>query len=87
VRALKVHIEGSLYLESDEMQFILKEYTGATDKNGRELYKTLGYFPDIRSAVKFLLKRKIMQSTATTLKELLQEVESIHRDIESRITV
>jgi hypothetical protein len=84
---LKVQIEGNLYLESDEMQFILKEYTGSRDKYGRELYKTLGYFSDIRSAVRHLLKRRIMQSTATTLKELLQEVESIRRDIESRITV
>jgi hypothetical protein len=84
---LKVHIEGNLYLESDDLQFVIKEYTGAKDKTGRELYRALGYFTDIRSAIRFLLKKKIMQSTASTLSELLQDVERIHRDINTRIKV
>jgi len=48
---VKVQIEDNLYLESDEYQFIIKEYTGKTDGTGRELYKTHGYFPTLKSAL------------------------------------
>ena len=84
---MKVHIEGSMYLESDAMQFILKDYTGSTDKNGNELYKTLGYFPKIESAIKHLIKVKLMQSTAHTLGELYTELQSIRQFVESRLEV
>jgi hypothetical protein len=84
---MKVHIEGNLYLESDGLQFIIKEYTGKRDNLGRDLYKVHGYFSDLKSVFKHLVKMKVMQSTAQTLSELLQEVEHIERYIESRLSV
>ena len=36
---MKVHIENNLYIESDGMQYILKEYTGKTAENGTPLFK------------------------------------------------
>ena len=30
---MKIHIENNIYLESDEQQFLLKEYTGNTYTN------------------------------------------------------
>ncbi|UED70760.1 hypothetical protein [Brevibacillus sp. HD3.3A] len=84
---MKVQIEGNLYLESDDMQFIIKEYNGKKDATGRELYKTHGYFPSVQSAVKHLVKMKVMQSTAQTLSELHQDALRIEQYVESQLTV
>jgi hypothetical protein len=88
---MKVCIENNLYLESDERQFVLKEYTGkqSVGKNGEvtDLFKTIGYYTDIRAAINKLVQMKIMESTSTTLGELLAEVESIRGYIESKVTV
>lgn len=83
---MKVHIEGNLYLESDSLQFIIKEYNGKTDKNGNALYKTHGYFNSVQNAMHHLVKMKIMQSTATTLKELIASVDDIRKFIEERVS-
>ncbi|MFD0710600.1 hypothetical protein [Paenibacillus sp. GCM10027626] len=84
---MKVQIEGNIYLESDALQFILKEYTGATtvgpEGKEREIFKTIGYFTGIEYALKHFLKLKIMASTASTLRELLQEVREIRQYIET----
>ena len=89
---MKIQIEGSLYLESDGMQFILKEYTGKQSVNKKtgdstDLYKTHGYFPTVKSAFEKVVKMKIMDSTATTIGELLEELENIRQYIESKVTV
>ena len=85
---MKVQIENNFYRESDAMQFILKEYTGAitTDKDGkeREVSKTIGYYTNVQSALKKFLTMKIMDSTATTLRELHDEIGSIREYIESK---
>ncbi|ANY71679.1 hypothetical protein BBD41_03265 [Paenibacillus ihbetae] len=88
---MKVCIENNLYLESDGQQFIIKEYTGkqSVSEGGKttDIYKTIGYFPTIRSALNKLVKMKVMDSTAQTLGQLLQEVEGIRQYIESKVTV
>lgn len=84
---MKVCIENNLYIESDGMQFIVKEYTGKQDKNENDLYKTHGYYPTVEGALKKVVKMKVMDSTAQTLGELLAEVESIRGYIESKVTV
>ncbi|MMZ43841.1 hypothetical protein D1872_54090 [compost metagenome] len=89
---MKIQIEGSLYLESDAIQFILKEYTGKQSVNKKtgdstDLYKTHGYFPTVKSALEKVVKMKIMDSTATTIGGLLEELEDIRQYIESKVTV
>jgi len=84
---MKVHIEGNLYLESDELSFIIREYTGKTDKQGKKLCKTHGYFNSIQAAVKHIVKMKVKESTANTLSELIQDVERIEQWIESKLSV
>lgn len=79
-------VEKSLYLESDEFQFILKRYNGRTSvdkKSGKEidLYDTLGYFTNIHFALNKLMKMKIMQSTAANLDELLIDIKRIEYEI------
>lgn len=82
---MKVQIERNLFLESDGMQYILKEYTGTTDKNGKELYNAKGYYGDVQSAMRGLLKFKIMESTATTLNGLVEDMRRLKEYFESRI--
>lgn len=69
------------------MQFIIKEYTGNLDKHGNEIYNTKGYYGSLEGAVKGLLKVRLLESTATTLKELVEDVRRLKADIESAIGV
>ncbi|GIP55926.1 hypothetical protein [Paenibacillus vini] len=84
---MKVQIEGQLYLESDERQFVIKQYNGKVDDKGKELFQAKGYFSSIEGAIKHLVKMKLMESTSTTLGELLREIESIKGYIESKVTI
>lgn len=89
---MKVQIEGNIYLESDSMQFILKEYTGAVsvDKNtGKEteVYNTIGYFTNVQSALMRLLRMKLMSSTVGTLDALLIDMKRIEYEIKKTWSV
>jgi hypothetical protein len=89
---MKVQIENNLYIESDSLQYIIKEYTGkvSTDeKTGKEteLYNTLGYYTNVKSCVKHILNMKIKESTASTLSELLEDVKRIESYIESKVAI
>jgi hypothetical protein len=88
---MKVQIEGNLYIESDALQFIIKEYTGkvSTDKEGKEteLYNIHGYYTNVQSCIKRLVTMKIKESTASTLSELLEDVKRIEQYIESKVTI
>jgi hypothetical protein len=79
---MKVQVEDKLYIESDERQFILKQYTGKFDKNGSELFKPLGYFGTVNQALKHLVKLNIMKSNVKTIGELIEEVERIEKKID-----
>lgn len=83
---MKVHIEGNLFLESDERQFIIKEYSGKMDGTGKEMFKSLGYYPTIEQALKGFVNMKIKQSTASTLSELIQDVKRIELYIKSKLS-
>lgn len=83
---MKVHIEGNLFLESDERQFIIKEYSGKIDTTGKELFKALGYYPTVQQALKSFVNMKVKQSTASTLSELVQDVKSINLYIDSKLS-
>jgi hypothetical protein len=82
---MKIHVEDKLYIESDDMQYILKQYSGKFDKEGKETYKTLGYFPTLQQVVKHLIKLNIMKSNAETLKELLEDITRIEKRIKELI--
>lgn len=75
---------GDLYLESDSMQFILREYREQRlDKHGKETQTVLnvGYFTNIVSALNHVIKMKVMQSTAQTLSALREDIQRIEADI------
>lgn len=81
---MKVHIDGGLYLESDAMQYILKDYTGRTDKEGRDVYNVLGYFGSIEGAIQKLVDLKIRESKADNLGQLLLDLNEVRSYITSR---
>lgn len=84
---MKVHIEKKLYLETDNLQYLIKEYSGKTNDKGEETYKTLGYFGQLQPAIKFLIKMKIRESTATNLKELMEDVQRIEDWVHVKVRV
>jgi hypothetical protein len=90
VDRMKVQIEGNLYLESDGLEFTIKKYGNPYTNNKGELIEpstTSGHFSNVHSAIKYLVKMKIMESTATDLKGLLESVEGIREYIEERVRV
>ena len=70
---------GQLYLESDSMQFILRQYWIGKDKDGapKESSKTLGYYPSISSVLNHAFKMRIMESQATTIAELKKDFDEL----------
>lgn len=86
---MKIHIENNIYLESDEQQFLLKEYTGNTytNKKGEEVetYKNLGYYGTIEHAIKGIINKKLLKSNATTLMELRNDVSNLKEMIDKKI--
>lgn len=82
---MKVHIENNLYLESDGMQFIIKEYTGTIGKDGKEISRSKGYFGSVESALQHVLKMKVMESTANDLKTLIEDVRALQQYIKNKI--
>lgn len=71
--------KGQLYLESDSMQFILREYWIGTNKDGepKESSKTLGYYPSIASVLTHAFKMRIMESQANDLAELVKDYQEL----------
>ncbi|GIN22589.1 hypothetical protein [Siminovitchia fordii] len=86
---MKVHIEKNLYLESDGIGFSIREYTGKNfTKDGKEIPKVHGNYSTVKSAINHgLIKMKVMESTATTLKELAEDLERIEKFIVSKLNV
>lgn len=85
---MKIHIEGNVFIESDEHQFILKRYGNTyINKEGEEVqnYTVIGYYPTVEQAINSLIKKKLLNSQATTLKELKEDVESIREFVKSKI--
>jgi hypothetical protein len=79
---MKVLIQDNIYIVSDERQYVLKEFTGQFDKKGNEVVKILGYFGKVSQALKHVVKMNIMKSDATTLRELVADIEQIDNRIE-----
>lgn len=84
---MKVQIEGKLYIESDDRQFVIKEYNGKFDDKGKELFKTVGYYTSVKDCLTRFLTLKIKESTAATLTELREDIIRVERYIEKVMPV
>lgn len=78
-------IERALYLESDVMQFVLTSYSEKVNDKGELVTNSTchGYFPSIHHALNHVLKMKIMDSTATTIAELRDDLQSIKESLKA----
>lgn len=85
---MKIQVEEKLFIESDDLQFIIKKYSGNFDKKTeKETYKTLGYFSTLKQAVKHLIKLQCMESTVTTFQQLFDELDRIENKFDNLINL
>ncbi|WP_205135251.1 hypothetical protein [Virgibacillus halotolerans] len=78
---MKVKIKGSIYLENDSFQYILKKYSGKTDKKGVPTYEILGYFSSLEASIMKIFRMKISESKAKDLKELRKDIQIANDEI------
>jgi len=84
---MKIAVGNNTFIESDTRQFIVKKYTGAIDKEGNEISTSLGYYNTLGRVIKGLVKTKLLESEATTIKELLETLNRIEKEIDDLIKV
>ncbi|OPH61837.1 hypothetical protein BC351_00935 [Paenibacillus ferrarius] len=87
---MKVEIEPNLFIESDTHGYQVVKYTGYRfDKKLNrdvETYNVLANFQTVKGCAKWIsLSLKVKESTAATLKELVQDVKRIEKYIENKI--
>lgn len=84
---LKIQVAENTYIGSDSLQYIIKKYTGATDKEGKEISTSLGYFTTLNATLKYLTQMKLKESEATNIKELLIDLKRIEQEIDDLLHV
>lgn len=82
---MKVQIEGNLYIEGDDRNIEVRKYAGRKDKKtDKELYTTHGYFKSVEQALDKVIKMKLAESQATTLKELSEDMKATRKWLEDK---
>lgn len=88
---MKIHIENNLYIESDERQYILKQYGKPyTDKKTGELVTpstNIGYYMTVQQALRGVVQMKVKECTATDLKGLIQHVQSVEEWVKEKVAI
>lgn len=83
---MKIQIKDRLYLESDDMQFVIKRYNETPNPKNGELGSTaIGYYPRVEQAMNAVVNLLIRQSDATTFEKLVSDVADIRAMIASKI--
>lgn len=81
---MKIKLEKNIYLESDSRQYMLKKYKKTKDKETGEtkyFVSDTTYHPTIAQVVRSMLNRKVRDSTAATLKEMMDEYTRIEKEM------
>jgi len=86
---MKIDINEKYRIQSDSVQIMVivkGTVTKAGSKHlGEESTSTLGYFRTIQQAIKCILHQQILDSDATTLKQLRAEILRFEAEIEAAI--
>lgn len=83
---MKIQIKDRVYLESDEMQFVIKRYNEKPNEKTGELGSAImGYYPKVEQALNAIVNMLIRQSDATTFEQLVADVAEIRALIASKI--
>lgn len=77
-------VKGKIFIESDSMQFIIKIYNGKIDGKGNEVYDNKGFYTTPTGALRAVIRMKVHESTATTLKELVTDMRRIEQFVKSK---
>jgi hypothetical protein len=86
---LRVHVEGDIYISGDRFGYTLEEkrVTKTGENAGKELYMAISHHGTIAGCCSGLLKKKISESTATTLKELVSQIGQFEEEIKAAVKV
>lgn len=82
---MKIKLEKNTYLESDQWQYILRKYSRKRDEKTGEMKESVlnsTYHPTVQTAIKKIFREKVRESTATNMKDLLNEIERIENKID-----
>lgn len=83
----RVHIENDIYMTVEHLNVTLEKRTvfKSGDKAGQENFTPFAWYSTVKGAAKGLLRLKLAESTATTLKELVADMERIEAHIDAFI--
>ncbi len=84
---MNIKIDENYSLKSDDRNVILIENKVVQDgKNkGKEYEENIGFYPTVQAAMKGYLRLQTNKSDATTIKELIADVERIEKTIENTL--
>ena len=80
---MRIQLTDNYIITSDSLNFILNESHIAEDgkHKGKPVLVQVGFYPTVESLCEGLISRKLRQSTARTMKTLLQEHTELVREI------
>ncbi len=85
-----IKVENDWVIESDGMQYILKERTYTYDKHGRELFKTPTYYHSVEDALKGYARYKqlnFVKDNDMSVAQAIMEFKKINDDLEKIVRV
>lgn len=82
---MNVQINEDYKLVSDKYNVILQEKYEKEDKQrnktGKFDYKDIGYYPNVEQALKGFVRKATLNSKASNLKDLTEEIKALHDTI------
>ncbi len=79
---MKVQIDTNLFLESDEHNFILRELKVSQSGRAKSKFK---YFANLDGVLNHLFTRRVKQSKAQTLQQLLNEISAMKLEVKEKL--
>ena len=81
-----IKVTDEYFINVEEMNYIVCKSTNRTDKKtGKKIYSSIGYFGDIRAALKYIMDYSAMKAVKTDAESSLAE--AIRKSTESYETV
>ncbi|EAF4916968.1 hypothetical protein C1T33_14430 [Listeria monocytogenes] len=86
---MKLKINDDYVIRNSQFQYILSKQNGV-DKNGKEIFKDVGYYPSIDKALQAFVDYQIKTSEINSFEELASELNAIREllvDIASKLEI
>lgn len=83
-----IKITEKYYIDGDPMNYILKRVSGTNKQTGEILYTTEGYFRDMQSCIKAIIrrsKREFVGENDISLKEAIVKFDEIEKDMNKKL--